>query len=430
MSDRSPDEPLIPFLTTYGKDAAFPARCRLFCDQRLIGALPADQRGRCEWMGAGGALLLAVACGAAAVESPRGGTVVVALPASAFKDPHLLAAAALAVRMHLTGLTLVVVGGDAALVAPLVDLGWRQEGAGPHVRVCPPLEAASLPPPTDLRREWPPVNLRTQLPGALPPWPVDVTSLPPAAASDWLAWLSAREPDVVVANLAAGWRDQVPGPAVLCALAQLAGEGRRVCWRLPSGIDLKAWLDALQQIGRRGLGLKLLMNAHDLPPRPHLAPLVGWWVLVPADTREAAAMLAYALSSEDPVLIGLPPTIPLELPPWPDHQAYHPGHGRWLVHGGVATLVCDHRTLVMAGAAAALLSEAGVRVGVLLCTSVLPLPVGDLDLAAPGPLVACGSDLGIALASAMTDRDVHVDIATDISSAAAIAAAVRKALSR
>ncbi len=56
--------------------------------------------------------------------------------------------------------------------------------------------------------------------------------------------------------------------------------------------------------------------------------------------------------------------------------------------------------------------------------------MGDLDLAGPGPLVACGSDLGIALASAMTDRDVHVDIATDVSSAPAVVAAVRKALNR
>lgn len=430
MSDRSPDEPLIPFLTTFGKDAVFPARSRLFCDQRLIGALPADQRGRCEWMGAGGALLLAVACGAAAVESPRGGAVAVALPASALKDPQLLAAAALAVRMHLTALTLVMVGCEASSLAPLVDLGWRREGAGPLVRSCPSLDVAALPPSTDLRREWPPVNLRTLLPGALPPWPVDVTSLPPAAASDWLAWLATREPDLVVANLASGWRDQVPGPAVLCALAQLAGEGRRVCWRLPSGIDLKQWLEALQQIGRRGLGLKLLVNANDLPSRPHLAPLVGWWVLVPADTREAAAMLAYALSSEDPMLIGLPPTIPLVLPAWSEQQAYHPGHGRWLVHGGVATLVCDHRTLSVAGAAVGLLSDQGQRAGLLLCTSLLPLPVGDLDLAGPGPLVACGSDLGIALASAMTDRDVHVDIATDVSSATAVVAAVRKALNR
>lgn len=430
MSDRPADEPLIPFLTIFGKDAVFPARSRLFCDQRLIGALPADLRGRCEWMGAGGGVLLAVACGAAAVETQRGGSVVVALPAAAFKDPLLPPAAALAIRLQLKALTLVVVGSDPTVLAPLVDLGWRREGTGPLVALSPPLEAPLLPAATDLRREWPPVNLRTLLPGALPPWPVDVTSLPPAAASDWLAWLAIREPDVVVANLAAGWRDQVPGPAVLCALAQLAGEGRRVCWRLPSGIDLRPWLDALQQIGRRGLGLKLLMNANDLPPRPHLAPLVGWWVLVPGDVREAAAMLAYALSSEDPMLIGLSPTVPLALPPWPEQQAYHPGHGRWLVHGGVATLVCDHRTLAVAGAAAALLGAGGQRVGVLLCTSVLPLPVGDLDLAGPGPLVACGSDLGIALASAMTDRDVHVDIATDIASAEAIAVAVRKAISR
>jgi hypothetical protein len=430
MSGRSSDEPLIPFLSTVTQDAPFPGRARLFCDQRLIGALPAELRGRCEWPGAGGGLLLAAACGAALVEGTRSGSVIVALPLSALKDALLDAAAALAVRMHASALTMVVVGGEWSHLARLIDLGWHTDGAGPLLRLCAPLDAASLPPTTEVRREWPPVNLRTLLPGMLPPWPVDSTSLPPAAASDWLAWLASREPDMVVVNLASGWREQAPGPALACALAQLAGDGRRVCWRLPSNTDLKPWLDALQQVGRRGLPLKLLVNANDLPARPHLATLVGWWVLVPADTAEAAAMLAFALTCEEPVIIGLVSTIPVTLPPWPARQAYHPGRGRWLLSGGSATLVCDQRSLPVVAAAALALGQASTPVGVLLCTSVLPMPVGDLDHAAPGPLVACGSDLGIALASAMTDRDVHVDIATDVSSADALVATVRRLLGR
>lgn len=430
MSAHAADEPLISFLSTITQDAPFPGRARLFCDQRLIGALPADLRARCEWSGVGGALLLAAACGAAVIESGRGGSVVAALPASALKDPLLTQAAALAVRLHATALTLAVVGGDDAVLAPLVELGWRHDGAGPLLRRCMPLDAASLPPNTEVRREWPPVHLRTLLPGMLPPWPVDSTSLPPAAASDWLAWLASREPDLVVVNLANGWREQPPGPALVCALAQFAGEGRRVCWRLPSNTDLKPWLDALQQVGRRGLPLKLLVNANDLPARPNLATLVGWWVLVPADTAEAAAMFAYALECEEPVIIGLVPGIPVALPPWPARQAYHPGRGRWLSSGGVATLVCDQRTLPVVAAAALALAQAALPIGVLLCTSVLPVPVGDLDHAGPGPLIACGSDLGIALASAMTDRDVHVDIATDVGSADAVVAIVRRLVGR
>lgn len=430
MSAPAADEPLIPFLSTFTQETPFPGRARLFCDQRLIGALPADLRGRCEWAGTGGALLLAAACGAALVEGAREGSVVVALPASALKDPQFIQAATLAVRLHATALMLAVVGGDDAMLAPLIELGWRREGAGPLVRRCAPLDAASLPPGTDLRREWPPVHLRTLLPGMLPPWPVDGTSLPPAAASDWLAWLASREPDLVVVNLANGWREQPPGPLLAAALAQLAGEGRRVCWRLPSNTDLKPWLDALQQIGRRGLPLKLLINANDLPARPNLATLVGWWVLAPADTAESAAMLAYALECEEPVIIGLVPTIPVVLPPWPARQAYHPGRGRWLSSGQAATLVCDHRTLPVVSAAALALAQAGIAIGVLLCTSVLPVPVGDLDHAGPGPLIACGSDLGIALASAMTDRDVHVEIATDVGSADALFAAVRRLVGR
>jgi len=426
MSDRSPDEPLSQFLSTLTPDVIFPGRARLFCDQRLIGALPADLRSRCEWPGAAGALLLAAACGAGVVESTRGGSVVAVLPALALTEPHLIAAAILALRLHATALTVVMVGADAAVVAPFIELGWRREGAGPLVRQCAPIDAMSTPAAIEVRREWPPVHLRTLQAGMLPPWPVDAASLPPAAASDWLAWLASREPDLVVVNLAAGWREQVPGPALVCALAQLAGEGRRVCWRLPSGTDLRPWLDALHQVGRRGFPLKLLVNANDLPPRTSLAPLVGWWVLVPADTAEAAAMLAYALECEDPVIIGLVPTIPVVLPPWPPRQAYHPGRGRWLAHGSAATLVCDQRTLPVASTAASALASASLPVGVLLCTSVLPISVGDLDQRGAGPLIACGSDLGIALASALTDHDVPVDIATDITSADALVAAVRK----
>jgi hypothetical protein len=426
MSEPPLDAPLITFLSTHGQDVAFPARARLFCDQRLLGVLPADLRGRCEWLGASGALLLAAACGAAVAEEPRGGRVTVVVSASALTDPALTAAANMAVRLHVTVLTLVVVTNDAALIMPLIDLGWRRAGAGPVVMTFAPLDGASLPPMIKKRQEWQPVHLRTLLPGTLPPWPVDGASLPPAAASDWLAWLAIREPDVVVANLAAGWREQPPGPILLCALAQLAGEGRRVCWRLPSGTDLRPWLDAMQEVGRRGLALKLLVNANDLPPRPHLAPLTGWWVMVPADTNEAAAMMAHALDSEDPVVIGLIPTIPVMLPPWSAKQAYHPGRGRWLKHGDAATLVCDQRTLSVTAAAAVILGNEGVQLGVLLCTSVLPLPVGDLDRAGSGPLMACGNDLGIALASAMTDRDVHVHIVSNVGSAGVIVEAVRQ----
>ncbi len=426
MSESLSDTPLIAFLSTYGQDVAFPARARLFCDQRLLGVLPADLRGRCEWLGASGALLLAAACGAAVAEEPRGGRVTVVVPASALTDPALMVAANMAVRLHVTVLTLVVVTNDSTLITPLIDLGWRRAGAGPVAMTFAPLDGASLPPMTKKRQEWQPVHLRTLLPGTLPPWPVDGASLPPAAASDWLAWLAIREPDVVVANLAAGWREQPPGPTLLCALAQLAGEGRRVCWRLPSGTDLHPWLEAMQEVGRRGLAIKLLINANDLPPRPHLAPLTGWWILVPADTNEAAAMMAHALDSEDPVVIGLPPTIPVMLPPWPAKQAYHPGRGRWLKHGAAATLVCDQRTLSVTAAAAVILGNEGVQLGVLLCTSVLPLPIGDLDRAGSGPLMACGNDLGIALASAMTDRDVHVHIVGNVGSAEVIVTAVRK----
>jgi hypothetical protein len=428
MSDRPPDLPLIPFLSSFGQDTRFPGRARLFCDQRLLGALPADLRARCEWPGAGAGLLLGAACGAAAAEGQRAGCVVVVLAAAGLKDPLVPAAVALAVRLHLGILTIAVVGDDATVIAPLVALGCTQDGDGPRVRWFAPVEAASLPPSTDVRREWQPVHLRTLLPGTLPPWPVDAASLPPAAASDWLAWLAIREPDLVVVNLAAGWREQVPGPTLVCALAQLAAEGRRVCWRLPSGTDLRPWLDALQEVGRRGLGLKLLINANDLPPRANLAALSGWWVMVPADTLEAAAMLAHALDSEDPVLMGLVPQLPVALPAWPARQAYHPGRGRWLVTGGTVTLCCDQRTVAVAAAAVALLAKDGIQAGLLLCTSVLPLPVGDLDQAGPGPLIACGSDLGIALASAMTDRDVHVDIVTDVATAVALVAGVRKVL--
>jgi hypothetical protein len=429
MSRQPQDEDLSAFVAALDDARNFPAGVRLFCDQRLVAGLPPHLHQRCEWPGAAGGLLLGAACGAAVAEEPRGGAVLVLVPPAALEDPLLRQAAVLATRVRATVLTLGIVGGDASSLALLREQDWRTGGAGPLVRIFPPFEPVSSSGAVPLLRqrgEWQPVRLRTTQAGVLPPWPVDEMSVPLAACGDWLAWLSSREPDLVVANLAAPWREQPPGPVLLAALGQLAAEGRRVCWRIPTGTDLRPYFDVLHHIGRRGLPLKLLIAASDLPSRPSLASLVGWWVLVPTDAPEAAAMLAHALDTEDAVLIGLLPSVPVMLPPWPEQHAFVPGSGRWLRPGGDATLVCDHRTVAVAAAAATTLAHDGVQVGVLICTSLMPLPIGELDRVGSGPVVACGHDLGVALASALTDRDARIHTASDITSAHAVVAAVRQ----
>ena len=378
---------LAVWLEEAARGVAFPGRVRVFCDESLAGILPPAVAAQRDCPGARGALLLAAACGTAWVEAGRGGRV--AMIAERIDDAGWWEAVVLAGRLA-GPLRLILVGGSAADLVRYVQAGWNADG--PLVQLwpaVPPTATVALP---RLRREWPPVRLASLPAGGLPPWP------PALPLSDWLPWLVGREPALLLPDLAAGWCALPPSASVLMAAGAAAGDGWRVCWRLPRGSDLSAWLPALAEIGRRGLALKLLLDAADAVPMDRLHALHGWWLLAPADVGETAAVLTAALDNDDPTLIALPGASS-RIPAWLPERSWQAGTARRLAEGGRATLVCDGRTASAAMVARDRLADAGITVGVLSCTSLLPLPVAALEQAAAhGPLVACGNLAGLMLA--------------------------------
>ena len=204
-------------------------------------------------------------------------------------------------------------------------------------------------------------------------------------------WLSEREPRVCFAHAQPGWAEAAPGPALLIALGQLATEGRRVCWRVQAGARLADWCDQLLAVGRRGLGIKLIVS--EPPSAKALSALAGWWVWSPADAGELAAVLANVLDHEEPALVVLPgPSTGIA--PWPAAQAVVAGDGRQLLAGGTLTVVADGRRAGRAVAVAQALGDAGA----FACTDLHPLPVAQLvTLAARGPLAVIGEDLALAI---------------------------------
>jgi hypothetical protein len=394
----------------------FPGRLRIFCDERCRSLLSLDERELSEWQGARGNFIVAAAIGAAYAEIERGGWVVVLVPRTALEDMREVLL--IAPRMGLLPLTLVII--DDTTSAPkekdshwLDKSGWKTNG---HVLAYEFVHFAvhhpSYPPPK-LHGDWPPVRMATTIPGSLPPWPVDETSVPLSSLNDWFAWLRGREPQLMLVDMTPPLIGLPAQPWLAAILAQLACEGRRVCWRLPKGVDMREWLAVLHDIGRRGMALKLFMAADDLLTRPILAPLTGWWILVPNDVEEAAAMFAYALEHEDPIIIALPSTVPPQLPAWPTQHAYIPGSGRWMRHGKRGTIICDFRTVALAEQAAEQLTTKNLALGVLICSSILPLPIGDIDHLPGTALFVCGNDLGVAWTSAVLDQERPVTIIPD-----------------
>ncbi len=404
---RIDNEVIAALLVELGRGVAFPARVRLFCDQRLAGPLPRALATRCEWPGAAGGMLLAAAAGAAWAEGQRGGRVLVVAPQAALAEGLWWEAAALCAHLALDALALLLVDGQEQDRLRLAASGWRlptaggqRAGPGPLLLPMPaPLPAAAAgtasfaappasPAPAGLRGAWPPVHLSSLPPGGVAPWPVAGGTQ--AEENDGaLRWLAGREARVLIAHQVPPWREAPASAATLLALAQLAGEGLRVCWRLPPGA-LGAWTAVLAEAGRRGVALKLLVAASGLPALARLNALDGWWVVAPADAREGAAVLAQVLDSEDAVLIAEAEPQP-GLPPWPAGEPYLPGSGRQLAAGAAVTLVCESRSAALALAAHGRLAALGIAAGVLQCTSLLPLPRAQLmDCAARAALVVVG----------------------------------------
>jgi hypothetical protein len=394
---RTNNEVIAELLAELGRGVSFPARVRLFCDQRLAGQLPYELASRREWPGVSGGMLLAAAAGAAWAEGQRGGRVVVVAPRAALTQGLWWEAAELCAHLALGALTVLLVDGREQDRVRMSAFGWlppAPAGLAPAPQLLSfpdPSGAAAgpLPAPAELRGAWPPVRLASLPAGGVPPWPW--TGGAPALESDSaLRWLASRETRMLAAHQVSPWREAPATAATLLALAQLAGEGLRVCWRLPAGALCACW-SVLADVGRRGFALKLLVAASELPALAQLSALEGWWVIAPADAREGAAVLAQVMDSEDAVLIA-EGEAPPGLPSWPPEEPYLPGRGRQLAPGSDLTLVCESRSAALTLAARARLAALGVEAGVLHCTSLLPLPRAQLDdCAARGRVVVVGS---------------------------------------
>lgn len=338
----------------------FPGRLRIFASDSWAGLIPAGEER--EWQHAGPEVRLAAACGAAWAEARRGGRVAV-VNGPALSDPC---------------------GAEA------------RELVG-HLGFSNLHELAAKPPPAGddddewpvFRQEWQPVRLASLPMGGLPPWPVD------GDGRAMETWLGAREPRLFLAHAQPGWSTAAPGPALCLALGQLATEGLRVVWRVPVGVRLDDCGAALADLGRRGLGLKLIVT--EPPSAALLASLTNWWVWSPADAGELAAVLANVLDHEEPTLVVLPDAS-ADVAPWPATQAVVAGDGRELLAGGTLTVVADgHR----AGLALRL-ARAMRHAGAFACTSRHPLPVAHLvALAARGSLAVIGENLALAITAAL-----------------------------
>jgi hypothetical protein len=342
-----------------------------------------------EWSGATPGACAAAAVGAAWAERARGGRALVLLDARAAAGDGLVAAAAdLAEALGLDNLAIAGIGGAQPSFwrAGQADARWF---SADDVAPAPP--TLSLP-PAGARREWPAVQVAGLGAGGIPAWPVDAAHDGRAAAAAALAWVAERTPALLRPHADAPWSavaaDAALMPAVLHGCAQLAAEGRRVAWVLPPGTPLRRWAGWLAAIGRRGLGLKLLVDAGDLPDVAACAALTTWWTMLPQDAHETASALAHALDHEDPVLIGLPGR-PVTLPATLAGEPWTPGAGRWLASGAAGTVVAAQAAPV-AWALRQELAKGGPggarTLGLLRCASLMPLPLADLA-EAPRPLV-------------------------------------------
>lgn len=399
---------------------AFPGRVRIVAE----AAFAAAAGGEGEWHGADASETIAAAAGIALAEHGRGGTVVALVGADAAIAPALATVRALGVPL------LVALAGADSDLAPYRSAGWSVcDGE----TVLPPsrptvlrVHATRTTPAPPLAREWPPVRLP-----ALRAWQHEThADVIPA-----LAVLAARETRLALIHAHPPWSSAPATPATLIAAAAYAAEGRRVVWNLPAATDLLGWLPALRAIGERRLAMTVLLDAGDALALAHWRALPGWWVAAPGDAGEAIAVLGRALGSEDAIVVQLP-RLDRAVPAWTAATDHEAGGGRWFGDPRTArgTIVCAAGSTGAALDACAALARLALEVAVFQCTSLHPLPVGELVAAAArGPLVvvdtgdgACG--LAAAVAWATREGPGVAAWRGTPPGAADIAAAVRAAL--
>ncbi len=283
---------------------------------------------------------LALAVGAAWAERSRGGHAAAVVPPEWRNDSLVREAFALARRLGLDNLLVI--------------------GAVETAVPCEPLTA----------RERQPVRLASLGRDQVPRWqtstPADALSA--TAALNPLLLLPARDPR---------WPCN---RAALLALAWIAGDGRRVVWELPASTPLAAWSAELDLIGRMQLPIKLCCTPADLPWPPTTCGLQRWWVAMP-DPSGAAGVLAWALAGEECVLAAMPDAM-AGANPW------LPGEALRLSDGSRGTVLCT----------AANMPAPTPGFGLLVMTSLIPLPIPDLAASAQ-PLLTSDEDLARHLAT-------------------------------
>jgi hypothetical protein len=344
-----------------------PGRLRLIADpgsDALLGRCPEREPP------AAPALLLGTALGMAWAEASRQGAVLaLATAVPAADDPALV----LAQRLGLGNVHLIAPWPDGGYgLARLGPDGWQREAAIRQPQPQPPSAPRR-------RREWPPVNLASLPRSGEVPWPAGGEAAP-AAISRALAWLEAHEQRLLLPHAQPPWCAEPLSPTLAAAVAQLAGEGRRVVWQLPVG-GFAVIAPAIADACRRGLGPKLLLPADELPALD--GPFAACsWMLATGEGRQAEAVLAWMLAHEDAALCELQAAGPAGTGVV---GPYRPGSGRWLASGADGTVVAAAAQAPAACSVRTALAARGLALGVFECTSLAPPPAAQL-LAAPKPL--------------------------------------------
>lgn len=374
-----------------------------------------------ELPGADATEAIASLAGAGWCEQARGGVAVAILSAAELADGSAMPAALAASRLGVAAI-LGVVGLDDVVRRLFTAAGWScaDDGdviSGPTVVGIDDGPAGPIPMAGHGR--WQPVHLY-----AVRDWSRETGDVLASLPS-----LVAREPHVILADSQRPWCD-LSGPALPMVLGALAGEGKRVCWRVPAATDLRACVPGLRRLADRGRAMTLIVDDFTTDSLAFWHALPGWWVMAAADDGEFRALLARALRSEDLCVVARPPTGAIET--WPSGDAHVPGTGRWLASepAAKATLVCASAGSEACQRAREALTAMGIAVGIYHVSSVIPLPEAELaEASSRGPLiVADDGEPSAGLAGAITRCGLPARAVGGRPLAADLAAAVRDVL--
>ena len=209
--------------------------------------------------------------------------------------------------------------------------------------------------------------------------------------------------------------------------AGLAKGGLRPVVAIYSTFMQRAMDQVFQEVALQNLPVVLCMDRgglvgsdgavhHGMMDIAMLRPLPGMVLAAPADAAEMRAVLAFALSRENPTAIRYPrDTVPEDLPgPCP---AFQLGRARVLREGDDGTLLCYGTTVEPAMAAARILSEQQqVEVGVVNARFAKPLDAALITrlIQSGKPMLVCedhavAGGFGSAVLELAADRGLRAD---------------------